>query len=173
MARIGVGATAVLLLGLLVYGCGGEPATTTLLQGDVSSTATEDISTTATEPVATTSVSDTASPADDSGEPTIPADFPVPICGFPSGPCEGGTVYSAFPTEVIVIYPEAEFEALVDYYETVSDANGGTQFELFPEGFEWQIPGTAVTFSITVAPVDPDFRPNLPDGIQLYVTFLP
>lgn len=163
MARLFVGRIGVLSLAILVWGCGAETGTTTLKE-DANAT-TAPVGATSTIVVTTTGASPTSSPPTESSEPEIPADFPVPICGISSGPCQGAFVYSAHPSEVQVIYPESEYEALIEYYQTISGANGGTQFELFPEGYEWQIQG----FQIQVAPVDPQTQPQLPPGIWLFV----
>lgn len=168
MARLGGGGlVGILLLAVLIGGCNGEPGPTTLSVGDEDATSGD--ATTTTDVVALTNAPEATSPAGNTSEPTIPSGFPVPICGISSGPCEGATVNSAFPTEVVVIYPESEYEALIDYYQAISDANGGTQFDLFPGGSEWDIQG----IQIRVTPVDPVTQPQLPPGIQLFVRLAP
>lgn len=159
MARIRVGSVGVLFIAVLIAGCGGESAPTTQSGSDATVTSGD--------PGTTTSAPSTVSSVDSTG-PTVPAGFPVPVCGITDGPCEGGVVYASYPTEVTVIYPEAEYDSVVDYYRAVSDANAGTEFELFPSGIEWQLSN----IQIRVSPVDTENTPQFPPGTQLFIRLL-
>ncbi|MGB7859086.1 MAG: hypothetical protein WBM90_01165, partial [Acidimicrobiia bacterium] len=71
----------------------------------------------------------------------------------------------AYPTEVTVIYSSAPLDALIDYYEDDSLANGGVGFDLFPDGRQWDVQG----IEISVTSVDRVTHPNRPEGVVLFV----
>jgi hypothetical protein len=114
--RMAVIALAVILMAST--GCGGES----------SEEPPDESQTTVFEATTTVAAATTGGGA----EPSVPAGFPVPIP-------EGGTVTSAFPTEVQVGFAESDFEAIVAFYRDYSDGLDGLENELFEGGFEWQI----------------------------------
>lgn len=87
----------------------------------------------------------------------VPSDFPIPIM-------EGGTTESAYATEVTVLYPEASYDQLLDFYNDLAEANDGVAHDMFV-GREWEIQGAHVS----VTPVDQTTHPNREPGMVLFI----
>jgi hypothetical protein len=134
-----------LLFALVLVGCGGNGTDATTSPAPPT-----------TVPSGTTIAADL--PTTTPTGMTIPQGFPVPIP-------EEGSVVSAFPTEVAVLFPESEFEDLVEFYRAFSEERQGHENVLFDGGFEWQIP--ALQGRSIVVTVTPE-----PDGSLVFIRLL-
>lgn len=142
---------------LVACGNGDDAAGSTISAGAESPTTVTVEAVTTGAVTGSTALPDTTTATGPQGL-VIPPNFPVPIF-------EGGTVVEASPLGAVIIYPESERDALVDYYEAVSQANDGTHFDLFPDGDSWDVQG----IQIEVYPVDPQVDPY-PPGIALDIS---
>lgn len=132
----------MILMALVIGACAGSAQPTSTTTPTPSSTSVP----TATTPTQTLG-----------GNGEIPSDFPIPIM-------EGGTTESAYATEVTVLYPEASYDQLLDFYNDLADANEGIAHDMFV-GREWEVQGA----TISVTPVDQTTHPDRQPGMVLFI----